>query len=214
MAAVVRDRWIVGAGHAGDAHGPRTRSPAPRWPRPQRLRGDPDVSPFQHVTPSASGSPNSGNHPIHPRSAAAPAVLRPALSSAVFPATGSPTIRNKGHQSPIVHHGKARSYAIQRSRPHQARPAQLDRRMRERRWPGAILLSMWSRPSKPSSGTGPSYTERARAHWCCIRTYLDSAASHGLTALDAITRALAAEPWPPVPRELNRQTEPQFVTYL
>lgn len=33
--------------------------------------------------------------------------------------------------------------------------------------------------------------------WCRIRGYLDSAANHGLTALDAISAALAGSPWLP-----------------
>jgi hypothetical protein len=38
------------------------------------------------------------------------------------------------------------------------------------------------------------------ARWCRIRSYLDSAAAHGITALDAIAGALAGKPWlPPVP---------------
>jgi hypothetical protein len=43
---------------------------------------------------------------------------------------------------------------------------------------------------------------------------LDSAASHGLTALDATTRALAGEPWLPAPRELKSDRKPQLTTYL
>jgi hypothetical protein len=38
------------------------------------------------------------------------------------------------------------------------------------------------------------------ARWCRIRSYLDSAAAHGTTALDAIRTALAGKPWlPPLP---------------
>jgi transposase len=38
------------------------------------------------------------------------------------------------------------------------------------------------------------------ARWCRIRSYLDSAAAHGITALDAISGALAGKPWlPPLP---------------
>jgi hypothetical protein len=38
------------------------------------------------------------------------------------------------------------------------------------------------------------------ARWCRIRSYLDSAAAHGLTALDAIRDVLARKPWlPPLP---------------
>jgi hypothetical protein len=38
------------------------------------------------------------------------------------------------------------------------------------------------------------------ARWCRIRSYLDSAAAHGVTALDAISSALTGKPWlPPLP---------------
>ena len=38
------------------------------------------------------------------------------------------------------------------------------------------------------------------ARWCRIRSYLDSAAAHGVSALDAIRDALAGKPWlPPLP---------------
>jgi hypothetical protein len=38
------------------------------------------------------------------------------------------------------------------------------------------------------------------ARWCRIRSYLDSASAHGVTALDAISSALAGKPWlPPLP---------------
>ncbi len=42
------------------------------------------------------------------------------------------------------------------------------------------------------------------ARWCRIRSYLDSyldtAAAHGITALDAISGALTGKPWlPPLP---------------
>jgi hypothetical protein len=42
----------------------------------------------------------------------------------------------------------------------------------------------------PQPETSPQLTHR-------IRSCLDSAASHGLTALEAITRALAGDPWLP-----------------
>jgi hypothetical protein len=48
------------------------------------------------------------------------------------------------------------------------------------------------------------HTNRTLARWCRIRSYLDSTASHGPTALDAITRAspatLGAQRQPPQPR--------------
>jgi hypothetical protein len=38
------------------------------------------------------------------------------------------------------------------------------------------------------------------ARWCRIRSYLDSAAAHGITALDAIRAAIEGRPWlPPLP---------------
>ena len=33
------------------------------------------------------------------------------------------------------------------------------------------------------------------ARWCRIRSYLDTAAAHGITALDAISTAIAGKPW-------------------
>jgi len=36
--------------------------------------------------------------------------------------------------------------------------------------------------------------------WCRLRSYLDTAAAHGITALDAVAGALAGKPWlPPLP---------------
>jgi len=38
------------------------------------------------------------------------------------------------------------------------------------------------------------------ARWCRLRSYLDSATAHGITALEAITSAIAGKPWlPPLP---------------
>jgi hypothetical protein len=45
--------------------------------------------------------------------------------------------------------------------------------------------------------SGYWHTLRTLARWCRIRSYLDSAASHGLTALEAITAALSGKPWLP-----------------
>jgi transposase len=43
-------------------------------------------------------------------------------------------------------------------------------------------------------------TLRTLARWCRIRSYLDSAAAHGVTAIDAIRAAIEANPWlPPLP---------------
>jgi hypothetical protein len=45
--------------------------------------------------------------------------------------------------------------------------------------------------------SGYWHTQATLARWCRIRSYLDSAANHGLTALDAVTAALAGRPWLP-----------------
>ena len=38
------------------------------------------------------------------------------------------------------------------------------------------------------------------ARWCRLRSYLDSAAAHGVTALDAVRAAIEGKPWlPPLP---------------
>ena len=38
------------------------------------------------------------------------------------------------------------------------------------------------------------------ARWCTVRSYLDSAAAHGVTALDAIRGTIEGKPWlPPLP---------------
>jgi hypothetical protein len=48
--------------------------------------------------------------------------------------------------------------------------------------------------------SGYWHTLATLARWCRIRSYLDSATAHGLTALDAIRGALASKPWlPPLP---------------
>ena len=42
-------------------------------------------------------------------------------------------------------------------------------------------------------------THATLQRWCQIRGYLDSAVARGLTALDAITRAIEGSPWlPPI----------------
>ena len=42
-------------------------------------------------------------------------------------------------------------------------------------------------------------TDQTLSRWCLIQSYLTSARNHGLTVLDAITRALAGKPWLPEP---------------
>ena len=43
------------------------------------------------------------------------------------------------------------------------------------------------------------HNQRTLARWCRIRSYLDSAAAHRLTAFEAISAALAGKPWLPLP---------------
>jgi transposase len=45
--------------------------------------------------------------------------------------------------------------------------------------------------------SGYWHTQATLARWCRIRSYLDSAVAHGLTALDAVSSALAGKPWLP-----------------
>jgi hypothetical protein len=47
--------------------------------------------------------------------------------------------------------------------------------------------------------SGYWHTQQTLARWCRIRSYLDSATAHGITALDAITTALTGKPWLPLP---------------
>jgi hypothetical protein len=41
------------------------------------------------------------------------------------------------------------------------------------------------------------------ARWCRLRSYLDSAAAHGITALDAISAAITGRPWLPPPPAIS-----------
>jgi transposase len=55
-------------------------------------------------------------------------------------------------------------------------------------------------PKRHQAVSGYWHTLATLARWCRIRSYLDSAANHGLGALDAIRAALAGKPWlPPLP---------------
>ncbi len=47
--------------------------------------------------------------------------------------------------------------------------------------------------------SGYWHNQRTLGRWCRIRSYLDSATAHGLTALEAITAALGGKPWLPLP---------------
>jgi len=70
-------------------------------------------------------------------------------------------------------------------------------------------------PKRHQAVSGYWHTQATLGRWCRIRSYLDSAANHGVTALDAITSALAGKPWLPatqlaipVAREVNLRSGP------
>jgi hypothetical protein len=52
-------------------------------------------------------------------------------------------------------------------------------------------------PKRRQAVSGYWHTQQTLGRWCRIRSYHDSAANHGRTALDAITSALAGNPWLP-----------------
>jgi transposase len=52
-------------------------------------------------------------------------------------------------------------------------------------------------PKRHQAVSGYWHTQATLGRWCRIRSYLDSAANHGLTALDAIASALTGKPWLP-----------------
>jgi transposase len=55
-------------------------------------------------------------------------------------------------------------------------------------------------PKRHQAVSGYWHSLATLARWCRIRSYLSSAASHGLSAIDAITAALEGKPWqPPLP---------------
>lgn len=56
--------------------------------------------------------------------------------------------------------------------------------------------------------SGYWHTLRTLARWCRIRSYLDSAAGHGITALQAITAALSGRPWLPAVPAAARPAPP------
>ena len=48
--------------------------------------------------------------------------------------------------------------------------------------------------------SGYRHSRTTLARWCRLRSYLDTGAAHGITALDAIRSALEGKPWlPPLP---------------
>jgi len=57
-----------------------------------------------------------------------------------------------------------------------------------------------ARRARQQAVSGYWHSLATLARWCRIRSYLDSAAAHGINALDAIRGALTGKPWlPPLP---------------
>ena len=55
-------------------------------------------------------------------------------------------------------------------------------------------------PTRHQAVSGYWHSLATLARWCRIRSYLDSAAAHGITALGAIRAAIEGKPWlPPLP---------------
>jgi hypothetical protein len=52
-------------------------------------------------------------------------------------------------------------------------------------------------PKRHQAVSGYWHSQATLARWCHVRSYLETAANHGLTALDAISIALAGKPWLP-----------------
>ncbi|MGH3191232.1 MAG: hypothetical protein ACRDOL_29095 [Streptosporangiaceae bacterium] len=55
-------------------------------------------------------------------------------------------------------------------------------------------------PKRHQAVSGYWHNQQTLTRWCRTRSYLDSAASHGLNALDVIRAALVGTPWLPVPQ--------------
>lgn len=55
-------------------------------------------------------------------------------------------------------------------------------------------------PKRHQAVSGYWHTLQTLARWCLIRSYLTSAANHGVTVIDAIRAAIEGRPWlPPLP---------------
>jgi hypothetical protein len=76
--------------------------------------------------------------------------------------------------------------------------AELLAKLRQR-YHEAVAFGIIHNRKRHQAVSGYRHTQQTLARSCRIRSYLGSAASHGLTALDAITAALAGKPWLPLP---------------
>jgi hypothetical protein len=62
-----------------------------------------------------------------------------------------------------------------------------------------LSFTSWAKRHQAVSGYWHSLATLAR--WCRLRSYLDTAAAHGITALNAIRGAIEGKPWlPPLPQ--------------
>ena len=64
-------------------------------------------------------------------------------------------------------------------------------------WTGNSAERAVKGPKRHQAVSGYWHTQDTLGRWCRIRSYLDSARNHGLTALEAIHAALAGNPWLP-----------------
>ena len=65
---------------------------------------------------------------------------------------------------------------------------------------GRIISERGAKAAKRHQAvSGYWHTQATLARCCRIRSYLDSAAAHDLTALEVMGAALAGKPWLPVP---------------
>lgn len=67
-------------------------------------------------------------------------------------------------------------------------------------WTGNVAERGAKEAKRHQAVSGYWHTLATLARWCRIRSYLDSAMAHGVTAIEAIRTALEGNPWlPPIP---------------
>jgi len=82
--------------------------------------------------------------------------------------------------------------SLDKRQPPRVRPGLLAARLRQA---GAAPHQQGAKAAKRHQAiSGYWHTQATAARWCRNRSYLDSAAAHGIIALDAITAALASTP--------------------
>jgi len=95
------------------------------------------------------------------------------------------------------HDGNHPGYALGRWLRDYARQVWLFTREPAADWTNNVSEQGAKAAKRHQAVSGYWHTQQTLARWCRIRSYLDSTAAHGITALDAITAALAGKPWLP-----------------